>query len=77
MKRKRITNRESVLLLTEFAENYYETAEEEVIEGKFPVKLSEAEEFLKLRVDEQTPCTEIVTLSPDEALKNYLATDDE
>ena len=53
LKRKRITNRECVLLLTEFAHTYIEKDGEEIVEGELPVKLSEAEEFLKLRVDGQ------------------------
>lgn len=73
LKRKRITCRNSVLLLTEFAENYYETEDEEVIEGVLPVELSEAEEFLKLRVEEKTSCTEIVHLAPHVSLSNYLS----
>ena len=77
LKRKRITNRESVLLLTEFAENFYETDNEEIVEGFIPAKLSEAEEFLKLKVEEQATHTETTQLSPDEALKNYLAPDGE
>ena len=72
LKRKRITNRESVLLLTEFAEHYYETANEEVVKGELPFELSEAEAFLKLQVEEQASYTETTTLSPDEALQNYL-----
>ena len=77
LKTKRITNRKSVLLLTEFADNYYETNDEEVVQGVLPVELSEAEEFLKLQVDEQATYTEGVPLSADEALKNYLVIDDE
>ena len=72
LKRKRITNRECVLLLTEFAHTYIEKDGEEIVEGELPVKLSEAEEFLKLRVDGQEPCTEI-SLDADQALKNYLS----
>ena len=72
LKRKRITNRESVLLLTEFAHTYIEKDGEEIVEGELPVKLSEAEEFLKLRVDGQESCTEI-SLDADQALKNYLS----
>lgn len=69
LKRKRITDRECVLLLTEFAHTYIEKDGEEIVEGELPVKLSEAEEFLELRVDGQDPCT-------DEAVKNYLSSSD-
>ena len=72
LKRKRITNRECVLLLTEFAHTYIEKDGEEIVEGELPVKLSEAEEFLKLRVDGQEDCTEI-SLDAEQALKNYLS----
>jgi len=72
LKRKRITNRECVLLLTEFAHTYIEMDGEEIVKGKLPVKLSEAEEFLKLRIDGQEDCTEI-SLDADQALKNYLS----
>lgn len=75
LKRKRITNRECVLLLTEFAHTYIEKDGEEIVEGELPVKLSEAEEFLKLRVDGQEPCTEI-SLDANQALKNYLSRGD-
>ena len=75
LKRKRITNKESVLLLTAMADRYYETEEEEVVEGKFQAELNEAEQFLKLQVEEGLSCTE-VTLSPDDALKNYLVSDE-
>ena len=71
LKRKRITNRESVLLLTEMADSYYETEEEEVVEGVFQAELNEVEEFLKLQVEEEAAYSE-VTLSPDDAIKNYL-----
>jgi len=75
LKRKRITNRECVLLLTEFAHTYTEIDGEEIVEGQLPVKLSEAEEFLKLRVDGQESCTE-VSIDADQALKNYLSSED-
>eukprot|EP00984_Skeletonema_dohrnii_P026766 scaffold16164_cov186-Skeletonema_dohrnii-CCMP3373.AAC.1 len=71
LKRKRITNKESILLLTEMAESYYETEEEEVVEGVFQAELSDVEEFLKLQVEEGRSCTE-ATLSPEDAIKNYL-----
>ncbi len=70
LKRKRITNKETVLLLTEMAYRYYETEEEEIVEGVFQAELNEVEQFLKLQVEEGRSCTE-ATLSPDEALKNY------
>ncbi len=71
LKRKRITNRETFLLLTEMADSYYETEEEEVVSGVFQAELNEVEEFLKLQVEEGSSSTE-VTLSPDDAIKNYL-----
>lgn len=71
LKRKRITNRESVLLLTEMADSYYQTEEEEVVSGVFHADLNEVEEFLKLKVEEGSSSTE-VTLSPDDTIKNYL-----
>ena len=71
LKRKRITNKESILLLTDMAESYYETEEEEVVAGVFQAELNEVEEFLKLQVEEGRSCNE-TTLSPDDAIKNYL-----
>ena len=71
LKRKRITNRESILLLTAMADSYYETEEEEVVSGVFQAELDEVEEFLKLQVEERSSRNE-VTLSPDDAVKNYL-----
>lgn len=71
LKRKRITNRESVLLLTAMADSYYETEEEEVVSGVFQAELNEVEKFLKLQVEEGSSCAD-VTLSPDDAIKNYL-----
>jgi len=71
LKRKRITNKESILLLTDMAESYYETEEEEVVAGVFQAELNEVEEFLKLQVEEGRSCKE-ATLSPDDAIKNYL-----
>lgn len=87
LKRKRITTRESILLLTEYAESYYETSEEEVVQGVFPVELSEAEAFLKLDVEESAPSNEpsattdvqvsehTTALAPETTLKSYLDTD--
>ena len=74
LRRKRITNKESVLLLTEMADRFFETDDEEAIEGVFQAELNEVEEFLKLQVEEGVSCTE-VTLSPDAAVKNYLNLD--
>jgi len=51
-------------------DRYYETEEEEIVEGVFQAELNEVEQFLKLQVEEGRSCTE-ATLSPDEALKNY------
>jgi len=65
----------NVLLLTEMADRYYETKEEEIVQGEFQAELNEVEHFLKLRVEEGRSCTE-ATLSPDDALKNYLASDE-
>jgi hypothetical protein len=73
--RKHITNKETVLLLPEMADRYYEAEEEEIVQGEFQAKLNEVEHFLKLRVEEGRSCTE-ATLSPDDALKNYLASDE-
>ena len=73
LKRKRITDRECVLLLTDFAHSWVEKGSEEIVEGVLPVKLSEAEEFLKLRVENQDSCKE-VTLSASDSLRNYLST---
>ncbi|KAL7552491.1 hypothetical protein ACHAWF_015736 [Thalassiosira exigua] len=74
LKRKRITNRECLLLLTNFANKYVEKGDKEIVTGVLPVPLTEAEEFLKLKVEENVPCAEI-PLTADESLKNYLETE--
>ena len=66
LKRKRITNRECLLLMTEFAHTHVEKNGEEIVEGVLPVTLSEAEEFLKMEVDESEVALDSV--------KNYLST---
>jgi hypothetical protein len=73
MRRKKITNHECLLLLTEFADEYYEDGNHEVVKGVLPVELNEAEVFLKLKVDDKEDCTE-VNLSPSDAVENYLST---
>ena len=72
LKRKRITCREAVFLLTEFADEHVERGNEEIISGELPVPLSEAEEFLRLRVEGQEDAVE-VSLSPEQSVENYLS----
>ena len=74
LKRKRIGHRESIISLLAFAENYYETEDKGIVEGTFPAELNEVGIILKLKVEEQSSCTEVTSLSSDEALKNYLLT---
>mmetsp|Transcript_5641 Transcript_5641/g.14113 ORF Transcript_5641/g.14113 Transcript_5641/m.14113 type:complete len:711 (-) Transcript_5641:89-2221(-) len=73
LKRKRITCREAVFLLTEFADKHVERGNEEIISGELPVPLSEAEEFLRLMVEGQADAVE-VSLSPEQSVENYLST---